>query len=69
MVGPIPESPRHERCSAPRGRFSRPLGSRKEELREQARSYVRQLVAAQSAGAVVPELSPQLRGLVDTAAE
>jgi hypothetical protein len=41
-------------------------GKRKEALRSEAREYVRRLMAAQEAGAVVPELSPQLRALIDT---
>ncbi|MFH8704957.1 hypothetical protein [Streptomyces rubrogriseus] len=40
-------------------------GREKEELREQALKYVKELEAAQAAGARVPELSPQLRALLD----
>ncbi|WP_104632413.1 hypothetical protein [Streptomyces sp. MH60] len=40
-------------------------GREKEALREEARQYVKELEAAQAAGARVPELSPQLRELVD----
>jgi hypothetical protein len=40
-------------------------GREKEELREEALRYVRALEAAQAAGARVPELSPQLRALLD----
>ncbi|MFE1586436.1 hypothetical protein ACFW6Q_12185 [Streptomyces sp. NPDC058737] len=40
-------------------------GREKEELREEALRYVRVLEAAQAAGARVPELSPQLRALLD----
>ncbi|CAL9543232.1 hypothetical protein [Streptomyces sp. enrichment culture] len=40
-------------------------GREKEELREQALEYIRALEAAQAAGARVPELSPQLRRLID----
>ncbi|MFI1755629.1 hypothetical protein [Streptomyces sp. NPDC020571] len=40
-------------------------GREKEELREEALKYVKALEAAQAAGARVPELSPQLRELVD----
>jgi hypothetical protein len=41
-------------------------GREKNELREEALKYVKALEAAQEAGARVPELSPQLRALVDT---
>lgn len=41
------------------------LGRRKEDLREQAREYIRQQAAAQAAGAPVPELSPALRALAE----
>ncbi|MFJ6069879.1 hypothetical protein ACIQFU_03390 [Streptomyces sp. NPDC093065] len=40
-------------------------GREKEELREQALRYVKALEQAQATGAHVPELSPQLRALVD----
>ncbi|MFE5257241.1 hypothetical protein [Streptomyces coelicoflavus] len=40
-------------------------GREKEELREEALKYVTALEAAQAAGARVPELSPQLRALLD----
>ncbi|WP_437058017.1 hypothetical protein [Streptomyces sp. enrichment culture] len=40
-------------------------GREKEELREEALKYVKELEAAQAAGARVPELSPQLRTLLD----
>ncbi|WP_217170174.1 hypothetical protein [Streptomyces sp. AC512_CC834] len=40
-------------------------GDEKNELREEALKYVKALEAAQAAGAHVPELSPQLRALVD----
>ncbi|WP_280922656.1 hypothetical protein [Streptomyces violaceorubidus] len=40
-------------------------GREKEELREEALKYVKELEAAQAAGARVPELSPQLRALLD----
>jgi hypothetical protein len=40
-------------------------GREKEELRKEALEYVKALEAAQAAGARVPELSPQLRALVD----
>lgn len=40
-------------------------GREKEELREEALKYVKELQAAQAAGAHVPELSPQLRALLD----
>ncbi|WP_328562073.1 hypothetical protein [Streptomyces coelicoflavus] len=40
-------------------------GREKEELREEALQYVKALEAAQAAGARVPELSPQLRALLD----
>ncbi|MGW4545365.1 hypothetical protein ACWEN4_03185 [Streptomyces violaceorubidus] len=40
-------------------------GREKEELREEALRYVKALEAAQAAGAHVPELSPQLRALLD----
>ncbi|KPC88615.1 hypothetical protein ADL35_04175 [Streptomyces sp. NRRL WC-3753] len=40
-------------------------GREKEELREEALKYVKALEAAQAAGARVPELSPQLRALLD----
>ncbi|MFC7826866.1 hypothetical protein [Streptomyces sp. NPDC057375] len=40
-------------------------GREKEELREEALRYVKALEAAQAAGARVPELSPQLRALLD----
>lgn len=42
------------------------LGKRKRALEARAREYVQQLTAAQASGAVVPELSPQLRKLLDT---
>lgn len=37
------------------------LGKRQQELAGEAHRYVEQLVRAQAAGAVIPELSPQLR--------
>ncbi|MFD6193168.1 hypothetical protein [Streptomyces sp. NPDC060275] len=40
-------------------------GREKEELREQALKYVEELEEAQAAGGRVPELSPQLRALLD----
>ncbi|MFK4544727.1 hypothetical protein RKD29_004323 [Streptomyces tendae] len=40
-------------------------GDEKNELREEALKYVKELEAAQAAGAPVPELSPQLRALLD----
>ncbi|MGW5785452.1 hypothetical protein ACWEWK_15800 [Streptomyces sp. NPDC003757] len=40
-------------------------GREKERLREEALQYVRALEEAQAAGARVPELSPQLRALLD----
>jgi hypothetical protein len=40
-------------------------GREKEELREEALKYIKALETAQAAGARVPELSPQLRKLVD----
>ncbi|WP_432587879.1 hypothetical protein ABVG11_21670 [Streptomyces sp. HD1123-B1] len=40
-------------------------GRHKDALREQARAYVRALKTAQAAGSVIPELSPQLRALID----
>ncbi|MFG3248090.1 hypothetical protein [Streptomyces sp. NPDC048187] len=40
-------------------------GREKERLREEALQYVRALEEAQAAGAHVPELSPQLRALLD----
>ncbi|CAM5474293.1 hypothetical protein STENM327S_08276 [Streptomyces tendae] len=40
-------------------------GREKEESREEARQYVKALEAAQAAGAHIPELSPQLRRLVE----
>ncbi|WP_282084988.1 hypothetical protein [Streptomyces tendae] len=40
-------------------------GREKNELREEALKYVKELEAAQAAGARVPELSPQLRALLD----
>ncbi|MGW4572815.1 hypothetical protein [Streptomyces tendae] len=40
-------------------------GDEKHELREEALKYVKELQAAQAAGAHVPELSPQLRALLD----
>lgn len=40
-------------------------GREKEELREEALKYVKELEAAQAAGARLPELSPQLRALLD----
>ncbi|AOW88482.1 MULTISPECIES: hypothetical protein [Streptomyces] len=40
-------------------------GHEKNQLREEALKYVKSLEAAQAAGAHVPELSPQLRELVD----
>jgi hypothetical protein len=43
------------------------LGRTKGRLREHAVAYVQQLIAAQRAGAVIPELSPPLRELVDPA--
>ncbi|CAL9379641.1 hypothetical protein SUDANB6_01032 [Streptomyces sp. enrichment culture] len=42
------------------------LGRRQKELEKEARRYVDQLNRAQSAGAVVPELSPPLRKIVDS---
>lgn len=42
------------------------LGKRKGELGAEARRYVEQLTRAQAAGAVVPELSPQLRKLLES---
>lgn len=43
------------------------LGKRQRELGAEARRYVEQLTRAQAVGAVVPELSPQLRKLLDSA--
>ncbi|MFJ2744385.1 hypothetical protein ACIO3O_32560 [Streptomyces sp. NPDC087440] len=40
-------------------------GNRHRALREAARSYVAEVAAAQRAGAQVPELSPELRKLID----
>jgi hypothetical protein len=40
-------------------------GREKEELREEALKYIKALETAQATGARVPELSPQLRKLVD----
>ncbi|MEU8732968.1 hypothetical protein AB0C68_26730 [Streptomyces tendae] len=40
-------------------------GREKSELREEALKYVKELEAAQAAGARVPELSPPLRALLD----
>ena len=40
-------------------------GQHKESLRRRARAYVRELEHAQDAGAAIPELSPQLRSLLD----
>ncbi|MFE9704650.1 hypothetical protein [Streptomyces sp. NPDC005930] len=40
-------------------------GREKERLREEALNYVKALETAQAAGARVPELSPQLRALLD----
>ncbi|MFH8442588.1 hypothetical protein ACH4D3_15340 [Streptomyces sp. NPDC018026] len=40
-------------------------GDEKNELREEALKYIKELEAAQAAGAHVPELSPQLRALLD----
>jgi hypothetical protein len=42
------------------------LGRRKRELGAEARRYVEHLTRAQAAGSVVPELSPQLRKLLDS---
>ncbi|MGW6907677.1 hypothetical protein [Streptomyces sp. NPDC054940] len=42
------------------------LGRRQRELADEARRYLDQLTSAQAAGAVVPELSPQLRKLFDS---
>ncbi|MFD0251895.1 hypothetical protein ACFVGX_13360 [Streptomyces sp. NPDC127113] len=42
-------------------------GREKERLREEALAYVRAIAAAQAAGAQVPELSSELRKLVDEA--
>ncbi|MEK8171333.1 hypothetical protein NKH77_23405 [Streptomyces sp. M19] len=42
-----------------------PARAQKEALRKHARAYLRELVAAQAAGTVVPELSPPLRKLLD----
>ncbi|MFI6013106.1 hypothetical protein ACIBAG_30545 [Streptomyces sp. NPDC051243] len=42
------------------------LGKRQRELADEARRYVDQLTRAQAAGAIVPELSPQLRKLLDS---
>ncbi|WP_055418976.1 hypothetical protein [Streptomyces pactum] len=42
-------------------------GGEKERLRQEALAYVRAVAAAQAAGAQVPELSPELRKLVDEA--
>ncbi|MFH8237071.1 hypothetical protein [Streptomyces sp. NPDC018321] len=41
-------------------------GREKERLREAALAYVREVAAAQAAGAKVPELSPKLRELAET---
>ncbi|MBL1095393.1 hypothetical protein [Streptomyces coffeae] len=40
-------------------------GRHKDALRDQARSYVQALMAAQAAGSVIPELSPELQALID----
>ncbi|MEU8824220.1 hypothetical protein [Streptomyces sp. NPDC048636] len=40
-------------------------GRHKDALREQARRHVRALMAAQAAGSVIPELSPQLKALIE----
>ncbi|QKV94371.1 hypothetical protein HUT19_23585 [Streptomyces sp. NA02950] len=40
-------------------------GRHKDALRDQARAYVQTLMAAQAAGSVIPELSPQLQALIE----
>ncbi|MFF9272172.1 hypothetical protein [Streptomyces rochei] len=46
--------------------IGRRQGREKERLREAALAYVREVAAAQAAGAKVPELSPELRKLAET---
>ncbi|MFE6530361.1 hypothetical protein ACH5AJ_24310 [Streptomyces rochei] len=46
--------------------IGRRQGREKERLREAALAYVREVAAAQAAGAKVPELSPELRNLAET---